>query len=63
MWILAFNITHDSSVTLLKNSEVVFHIQEERITHKKFDPSPLYALKKLKSILILLTIVLIVFYN
>ena len=48
MWILAFNITHDSSVTLLKNSEVVFHIQEERITHKKFDPSPLYALKKVK---------------
>ena len=48
MWILAFNITHDASVTLLKDGEVVFHIQEERITHKKYDSSPLNTLKKVK---------------
>jgi carbamoyltransferase len=48
MWILSFNITHDASVTLLKDGEVIFHIQEERITHKKYDCSPLQALKKVK---------------
>ena len=48
MWILAFNITHDASVTLLKDGEVVVHIQEERITHKKYDSSPLHSLKKVK---------------
>jgi len=48
MWILSFNITHDASVTLLKDGEVVFHVQEERITHKKYDSSPLHSLKKVK---------------
>lgn len=48
MWILAFSTTHDASVTLLKDGEVVVHIQEERITHKKYDSSPLHSLKKVK---------------
>jgi carbamoyltransferase len=48
MWILAFNITHDASVTLLKNGEIVFHQQEERLTHVKHDSAPLYSLQLVK---------------
>lgn len=48
MWILGFSLTHDASVTLLKDDEVVLHVQEERITHRKYDAAPLNALKKIK---------------
>ena len=48
MIILAFNITHDASVTLLKDGEIVFHQQEERLTHRKYDHSPVHSLMSVK---------------
>jgi len=35
MWILGLNRTHDASITLMKDNEVILHLQEERLTHEK----------------------------
>jgi carbamoyltransferase len=35
MWILGLNRTHDAAITLMKDNEVVLHLQEERLTHEK----------------------------
>ncbi len=48
MWILSFNIHHDSSITLLKDDEIVLHLEEERLTHVKNDKFPLYSLSLIK---------------
>jgi carbamoyltransferase len=39
---------HNSSVCLLKNGEVVFYIEEERISRLKYDGTPLRALELVK---------------
>lgn len=35
MWILAVNRTHDSSICLMEDDNIVLHLQEERLTHVK----------------------------
>ncbi len=35
MWILGLNRTHDASITLMKDNQVILHLQEERLTHEK----------------------------
>lgn len=35
MWILGLNRTHDAAITLMKDNEVVLHLQEERLAHVK----------------------------
>lgn len=44
MWILGVNRSHDGGIALLKDNEVVLSIQEERLTHVKFDRECLNAL-------------------
>lgn len=45
MWILGVNRSHDGGIALLKDNEVVLSIQEERLTHVKFDRECLNALE------------------
>ena len=39
---------HNASVCLLKNGEIIFSIEEERITRQKYDGGPLAAMLKIK---------------
>jgi len=48
MWILAFNTTHDASICLMKDGEVVLHLREERLTHCKHDSEVLYSIDLIK---------------
>ncbi|OUT92839.1 MAG: hypothetical protein CBB96_05645 [Gammaproteobacteria bacterium TMED36] len=44
LWIAGVSRGHNSCVCLLKNGEVVFAIEEERLTRRKYDGAPLAAL-------------------
>lgn len=48
LWIAGIARGHNSSVCLLKNGEIVFAIEEERLSRKKYDGSPLAAMLKIK---------------
>jgi len=48
MWILSFNIHHDASITLIKDDEIVLHLEEERLSHIKNDKFPLQSLYLVK---------------
>jgi len=48
MWFLSFHIHHNAAVTLMKDTEVVLHLEEERLTHEKQDRIPLVALQLIK---------------
>ena len=37
MWILGVNRSHDAAICLMKDNEVVLSLQEERLTHVKYD--------------------------
>ncbi len=45
-WILGVNRSHDGGITLLKDNKVVLSIQEERLTHIKYDNECFYSLDK-----------------
>lgn len=45
MWILGINTSHDGAVCLMHNDKVVLNLQEERLSHKKYDKHPLYTLE------------------
>jgi len=47
IWIAGIARGHNSSVCLLKNGEVVFSIEEERISRHKYDGGPLAAMIKI----------------
>lgn len=47
IWIAAIARGHNSSVCLLKNGEIVFSIEEERLTRHKYDGGPLAAMLKI----------------
>ena len=47
-WIAAITRGHNASVCLLKDGEIVLHIEEERLTREKYDGAPLVALTKVK---------------
>ena len=42
MWILGLNRAHDASITLMKDNEVVLHLQEERLSHNKHTSELVY---------------------
>jgi carbamoyltransferase len=44
MWILGLNITHDASICLMKDGEIVLHLKEERLTHTKHDTEVAYCI-------------------
>jgi len=49
VYILGMSRGHNSSVCLLKNGEVVFYIEEERLSRLKHDGTPLRALELVKN--------------
>ena len=42
MWMLGVNRSHDASITLMKDDEIVLHLQEERLSHSKHCKEVLY---------------------
>lgn len=47
-WIAGITRGHNAGVCLLKDGEVVFAIEEERLTRKKYDGAPLLSILKIK---------------
>ena len=47
-WIAAITRGHNAGVCLLKDGEIVFHLEEERLTRAKYDGAPLLSLLKVK---------------
>ena len=48
LWIAGIARGHNSGVCLLKDGEIVFSIEEERLTRRKYDGGPLASLLKIK---------------
>jgi len=48
LWVLGISRGHNSGVCLLKNGKIVFAIEEERLSRKKYDGSPFAAMVKVK---------------
>ena len=48
IWIAGLARGHNSGVCLLKNGEIVFSIEEERLSRRKYDGGPYAALMKIK---------------
>ena len=48
VWIAAIARGHNAGVCLLKDGEIVFSIEEERLTRQKYDGGPLAAIVKIK---------------
>ncbi len=46
MWILGVNRSHDAAICLMRDNEVVLSLQEERLTHVKYDREVFNALDK-----------------
>jgi len=40
LWILGINIGHNGSTALFKNEELIFYVEEERLTRSKYDGNP-----------------------
>jgi carbamoyltransferase len=40
--------THNASVVLMKDNEIIFHIESERLSHIKYDEFPFLAMSKIK---------------
>ena len=40
--------THNASVVLMKDNEIIFHIESERLSHNKYDGLPFTAMGKIK---------------
>lgn len=47
IWIAGITRGHNASVCLLKNGEVVFAIEEERLSRRKYDGTPTTAMMKI----------------
>jgi carbamoyltransferase len=46
MWILGVSRHHNGSVCLLKDGEIIFHLEEERLSRRKRDFTPYFTLLK-----------------
>jgi carbamoyltransferase len=49
MWTLGLNRSHDASITLMKDNEVVLHLQEERLSHNKHTSELVYLSEIIKN--------------
>lgn len=47
IWIAGITRGHNASVCLLKNGKIVFSIEEERLTRKKYDGTPTTAMQRI----------------
>ena len=48
IWIAGINTMHNASTCLLKNGEIVFHLEEERLSRRKYDEHPFLGIAKIK---------------
>ena len=48
--ILGVNLSHNSSVCVLENGEIIFYLEEDRLSKKKYDDLPLELLIKVSSL-------------
>ena len=48
VWIAGIARGHNAGVCLLKDGEIVFSIEEERLTREKYDGGPLASMLKIK---------------
>ena len=48
LWIAGITRGHNAGVCLLKDGEVVFALEEERLTRKKYDGSPFASMDGIK---------------
>jgi carbamoyltransferase len=48
IWIAGITTGHNSSTCLLKNGEIVFLIEEERLSRRKYDEMPFLGISKIK---------------
>jgi carbamoyltransferase len=48
IWIAGINTSHNASTTLLKNGEIVFSVEEERLSRRKYDEQPFLGIMKIK---------------
>lgn len=48
VWIAGLSTGHNASTCLLKNGEIVFYIEEERLSRQKYDDSPFLGILKIK---------------
>jgi carbamoyltransferase len=51
MYIAGLYRHHNSGICLLKDGEIIFHVEEERLTRLKFDNQPLFSLDKISDYL------------
>lgn len=48
MWVLGVNTTHDASICLMRDGEVVLHLLEERLAHEKHAHEIVWCINKVK---------------
>ncbi len=46
MWLLGINVGHNGSAALYHNSELVFYIEEERLSRMKYDGNPFLGMER-----------------
>jgi carbamoyltransferase len=47
-WIAGITRGHNGATCLLKDGEIVFYLEEERLSRKKYDGGPLAGMLKIK---------------
>ena len=50
-WIAGITRGHNAGVCLLKDGEIVFAVEEERLTRTKYDGAPLASMQRFLSLL------------
>jgi carbamoyltransferase len=48
VWVAGITTGHNASTCLLKNGEIVFHLEEERLSRRKYDEMPFLGIAKIK---------------
>ena len=48
LWIAGISRGHNGAVCLLKNGEIIFSIEEERLSRRKYDGAPLAGMLKIR---------------
>ena len=46
MWLLAINVGHNGATALYKDSELIYYIEEDRLSRMKYDGNPYLGLEK-----------------
>lgn len=46
MWLLGINVGHNGSAALYKDSELIFYIEEDRLSRMKYDGNPFLGIEK-----------------